>query len=76
MLGAWFYFILNLFKLPFSVALGLITRASLVTGVALVPLIAVGAFIGIVAMKRLPQKTFDLVARVLAAVGGIKLFLG
>lgn len=73
--GAWFYFILNVFKLPFSFALGFITTTSLVAGALLLPLIALGAFLGIVAQKRLPQNTFNLVARILAAAGGVNLLI-
>ncbi|MDA8427368.1 MAG: sulfite exporter TauE/SafE family protein [Treponema sp.] len=72
--GAWFYFIMNLFKAPFSVALGLITWQTLTFDVLLIPLIVAGAFAGIFVMKRLPQKVFDVSAQVLAAIGGIKLF--
>jgi hypothetical protein len=72
--GAWFYFIINLFKLPFSVALGLVTWASLLVNLELLPLVLVGSFIGILAMKRMPQNVFNVAAIVLAVVGGIRLF--
>jgi len=72
--GAWFYFIMNLFKAPFSVALGLITWQTIKFDAMLIPLIAAGGFAGIFVMKRLPQKVFDVSAQVLAAIGGVKLF--
>jgi uncharacterized membrane protein YfcA len=74
--GAWFYFILNLFKVPFSIALGLLTWQSFKIDLMLLPLIVAGGFLGVVAMKRMPQKTFELLARVLAAAGGLKLLIG
>ncbi len=74
--GAWFYFILNLFKVPFSIALGLITWPSFKLDLMLLPLIVAGGFMGVAVMKRLPQKAFDLVARVLAAAGAVKLLIG
>jgi uncharacterized protein len=72
--GAWFYFIINLFKLPFSVALGLVTWSTFKIDLALVPLVLAGSAAGVLVMKRLPQKAFDLTAQLLAVVGGIRLF--
>jgi uncharacterized protein len=72
--SAWFYFIINLFKLPFSLALGLVTWSTLLFNLMLLPLVLVGSFIGVLVMKKLPQKAFDLIALILAVAGGIKLF--
>jgi hypothetical protein len=72
--GAWFYFIINLFKLPFSIALGLVTWPSLLFNLELLPLVLVGSLIGVIVMKKLPQKAFNVTAQVLAVIGGIKLF--
>ncbi|MGI4894631.1 MAG: TSUP family transporter, partial [Janthinobacterium lividum] len=44
--GAWFFFIVNLFKTPFSVGLGLITTDSLLLDLKLAPAVVVGALIG------------------------------
>ncbi|HTX72253.1 MAG TPA: sulfite exporter TauE/SafE family protein [Rectinemataceae bacterium] len=73
--GAWFYFLINLFKAPFSVALGLLTWRAVKVDLMLLPLVAAGGVLGIVAMRRLPQRVFDLTAQILAALGGLKLFL-
>lgn len=72
--GAWFYFIVNLFKLPFSIALGLVTWSTLAINLELLPLVLVGSLVGVLVMKRLPQKVFNVIAEVLAFAGGIKLF--
>ena len=72
--GAWFYFIINLFKLPFSIALGLVTWSTLIIDLELLPLVLVGSLVGVLVMKKLPQKAFNIVAQVLAVVGGVKLF--
>jgi hypothetical protein len=40
----------------------------------LIPLIAIGCVAGVLFMKKLPQKAFDVIAQVLAALGGLKLF--
>jgi len=68
-----FFFIINLFKVPFSVALGLITWQSLKVGLMLIPLIGFGVFAGIVFLKKIPQKVFYAIVQALAALGGIKL---
>ncbi len=44
--GAWFFFAVNLFKLPFSIALGLVPVQSLVLLAVLAPLVVVGAVVG------------------------------
>lgn len=72
--GAWFYFIINLFKLPFSIALGLVTWVTLKANLELLPLVLIGSLIGVLAMKRMSQRVFDLAALVLAVAGGIRLF--
>jgi uncharacterized membrane protein YfcA len=71
--SAWFFFAVNLFKLPFSASLGLITLGSLGFDLALLPLVALGSFAGILAMRRLPQKAFNIIAQALAALGGLRL---
>lgn len=72
--GAWFYLIINVFKLPFSIVLGLVTWSSLGLNLALMPLVLGGSFLGILIMKKVPQKIFNILAQVLAVLGGIKLF--
>lgn len=72
--SAVFYWLINLFKLPFSILLGLITWRSFKFDLMMIPLIALGCLIGILSLKRLPQRTFNLVAQVLAFLAGVKLF--
>jgi hypothetical protein len=72
--GALFYCIINLVKVPFSVALGLITVSSLKVDLMLLPLIGLGCLAGIFIMRKFPQKAFNVTAQGLAALGGIKLF--
>ena len=72
--SAWFYFIINLFKLPFSIALGLVTWSTLGSNLLLIPLVLVGSVAGVLVLRKLPQKVFDVTAQVLAIAGGIKLF--
>jgi uncharacterized membrane protein YfcA len=71
---AMFFCLINLFKVPFSVALGLITWPSLRIDMTLIPLIAAGGLVGAVFIKKLPQRHFDIIAQALAAIAGLKLF--
>jgi len=71
---AVFFWLINLFKIPFSLSLGLITWASLKVDLLLLPLVFLGCAAGFFCVKKLPQKAFNLVAQVLAALGGLKLF--
>ena len=70
--SAWYFAIVNLFKVPFSAGLGLITRETLVMDALLVPVVLLGAFLGSRVARRIPQKVFEnliLVLTVAAAVG-------
>ncbi len=71
--AAWFFFVINWLKVPFSIHLGLITLDSVKLGLAMIPLIAAGALLGIVFLKRLPQKAFEIIVQLLAAAAAVKL---
>jgi len=73
--GAWFYLLLNWFKIPFSVDLGLMTIQSLQFDLVLFPMIAAGALTGIKVFKHIPEKTFSNVVQMLAAAAAISLLL-
>jgi len=70
---AWFFLVVNLAKWPFSVGLGLITGETLLVNLWLLPAVAAGEALGILFLRKLPQKAFNAIARILAALGGIKL---
>ncbi|MBX3731946.1 MAG: sulfite exporter TauE/SafE family protein [Verrucomicrobiae bacterium] len=57
--GAWFFLLINLVKVPFSLHLGLITGPSLAFNALLLPVIAAGLLLGRWVVIRLPQRTFD-----------------
>ncbi len=71
--SAWFFFIVNWTKVPFSGSLGLMNAESIKLDLMMVPCIAVGAFLGVVALKRIPERTFAVVVQLLAAAAAIKL---
>jgi len=71
--SAWFFFIVNWLKVPFSMHLGLINVASIKLGFIMLPFIITGAVLGIVALKKMPQKVFEITIQLLALVAAIKL---
>jgi len=73
--GAWFFAIVNLLKLPFSVRLGLVQPGSLLLDVALLPALAVGAGLGILLINRIEQRHFERVALSMAAVSAAFLLI-
>lgn len=68
--AALFFLVMNCVKLPFSVGLSLVTPQSLITNLALAPLIVLGGFIGAVLVRHIPQRSFDLVMQVMTALMG------
>ncbi|SFB97027.1 sulfite exporter TauE/SafE family protein [Streptomyces aidingensis] len=56
--GAWFFFIVNLFKVPFSAGLGLIDGQSLLLDAALAPAVVAGALAGRAVVRHLDQRLF------------------
>lgn len=67
--------LVNAFKVPFSVDLGLITRDSLPLNAALVLPMVPGALLGPVIVRRMNQRLFERVALVLAVAAALKLIL-
>lgn len=65
---AWFFFIVNWLKVPFQTKLQMITPESLKLNLYLFPLVAVGAVCGILLVKYIPQKLFNIVVTLLAAL--------
>ena len=70
---AWFFFIINVFKLPFSAGLGLIRSNTLLLNVVLLPAVMVGVFSGRWIVHRLPQRVFDLLMLAFAAIAALRL---
>jgi uncharacterized membrane protein YfcA len=71
--AAWFFFAINVFKIPFSVALGLITMGTLALNAALVPAILVGLLAGRWLIHRVPQRLFNQLLLVFAALASLRL---
>jgi len=70
---AWYFLLLNCFKVPFFVGLNMITPESLFFDLKLAPVILLGAAAGILAPKWIPEKPFRYVVMALAAAAAFKL---
>lgn len=71
--GAWFYMLVNAFKVPFSVRLGLINTQSLLLDAALLIPMIPGALLGPVILKQLNQQAFENMALVLTVLAALRL---
>lgn len=71
--GAWYYLLLNWFKVPFSINLGLITSQSLQFDLMFFPMVAIGALGGIAILKHIPEKKFASVVQILAVAAAVRL---
>jgi uncharacterized protein len=73
--SAWFFFILNLVKVPIIGGLGFITAESLVLDLWLSPLIVLGALIGVFVFRRMDERVFTYIALALSGLVAIWLVL-
>jgi uncharacterized membrane protein YfcA len=71
--SAWFFFVINLCKIPFSAQLGLTNAASLTLALALAPLVVTGFFFGRRIAAFMPQKTFERFVLLCTALGALRL---
>lgn len=74
--SAVFFLLLNLFKVPFMVGLGLITTDSFQFNLVLAPAVFGGALLGRWILPRVSQAWFERLALSLSAAAGLKLILG
>ncbi|MGW0828125.1 sulfite exporter TauE/SafE family protein [Streptomyces sp. NPDC002845] len=73
--SAFFFLIVNVSKVPFSVGLGLIDGPSLLLDAALVMFVVPGAYIGKWAVNRINQRLFERLVIVATVVGGVQLLV-
>jgi uncharacterized protein len=73
---AWFFFIINAFKVPFSAGLGLIRANTLMLNAVLIPAVVIGVLGGRWLVHRLPQSVFDRLMLAFAAAAALRLILG
>lgn len=73
--GAWFFFLVNLAKVPFSAGLDLISGPTLLMDLALVPAVAVGAGVGALVARRIARARFEAVTLLLTVAAAAALLV-
>jgi len=71
--GAWYFLILNCFKVPFSYDLGYITGPSLMLDAVLIPFAIGGALFGRYIIRFIDQKLFENLALAFTIIAALKL---
>jgi len=71
--AAYFYLLMNCFKVPFMIDLGLINWESAKGNLLLAPAVLVGTIIGRVILHKINQRLFENIALVLSVAAGLNL---
>jgi uncharacterized membrane protein YfcA len=71
--SAWFFFVINLSKVPFSANLGLINRYSFSLSLELAPLVVAGFVLGRYLAGKMPQNIFENFLLLCTALGALRL---
>ncbi len=74
--NAWFFLIVNLVKVPFSVGLGLLHWRDAGRAGLLAPLVLVGGLLGYTTVRRISQRGFDMAVLLASALAAGALLLG
>lgn len=72
---AWYFFTINLTKVPIFMQAGLFTRESLLIDALAIPAILIGVFWGKWLLPRISQKAFENVTMAFALVGAVQLMV-
>jgi len=73
--NAWYFLVVNMVRIPFSVDLGIINSQVLRLDAMLAPLVIAGGIAGIFLLKRIDKKAFTWIMQGLALVAGIRLLI-
>lgn len=74
--SAWFFLVINIAKVPFHVlAWQTITLQSFLLGIVLVPAIALGAFAGLLIVRRIPEKLYRYFIMIMTLVACVFMIL-
>ncbi len=71
--NAWFFLVVNLTKVPFSIGLGLMDWSDLWRALVLAPAVLLGALAGYATVKRIRQRHFDIAVLVASAIAAVVL---
>ena len=72
---AWFFMIMNWTKLPIFCFEGRVSLSVLRAVLPMLPLILIGAALGVLFVKRAPQKFFEVVVEIIVIASAVKLLL-
>jgi len=70
-----YFMLMNLFKVPFMMDLGLVNAASFQLNLWLAPVVLAGALLGRVILVKIDQRLFENIALGLAGLAGLKLLV-
>ena len=73
--NAWLFFMVNLFKVPFVFALGLLNFQSVSYIIPALPLVPLGALLGQKVIGKLNQELFQKITLISAALAGLNLLI-
>lgn len=74
--GAWFFLVINLFKIPFHVFIWkTITLESFAVNLLMLPFIIGGSFLGLKIAKHIPEKPFRWLVIVMTVLASVKLIM-
>ena len=73
---AWFFFLINLSKVPLQILFWHnISFKSILLGIGMIPAIAIGAFFGMIMIKKINEKSFRYIIIGMTAIASIKLLI-
>jgi uncharacterized protein len=72
---AWFFFLINLCKIPFGLQLGLVNGHSLGLALVLAPVILASVYAGRWILHRIPQRLFEFMILLFAVAGALRMIL-
>lgn len=73
--GAWYFFIINVTKIPVYASLGMINETTLHFDLIMAPVVVMGAVIGRLILKKMRLDVFRILILILTAVAAIRLLL-
>lgn len=73
--SAWFFFVVNLSKVPFSLGLGLFSTELLLLDLVLIPFVVLGAVVGRLIVHRISRRAFEWIVIVLSILGAAYLLV-
>lgn len=72
---AWFFFVVNLSKLPVMSGLGMLTADTLGFGFTVACLVPIGSLLGVWLLRVIAQRSFDMLALSLAGLAAVRLIV-